>query len=138
MTDQTKSEDFDDIPGTYLFDRHRGRQGYFLNMFCMSLMKPENREAFRANEDAYLDRWKITPEQREAVRKRDWLGMIKLGGNIYYLSKLGATDGKSFQYMAGAMSGLTQEQYRQMMVDGGRHLDGNRSKADNARRAERK
>jgi len=138
MTDQTKSEDFKDIPGTYLFDRHRGRQGYFLNMFCMSLMKPENREAFRADEAGYLDKWKISPEQREAVLKRDWLGMIKLGGNIYYLSKLGATDGKSFQYMAGAMSGLTQEQYRQMMVDGGRPLEGNRSKTDNEHRAERK
>jgi protocatechuate 4,5-dioxygenase alpha chain len=128
--------DFDDIPGTYLFDRHRGRQGYFLNMFCMSLMKPENREAFRANEEAYLDGWKISPEQRAAVLRRDWLGMIKLGGNIYYLSKLGATDGKSFQYMAGAMSGLTQEEYRDMMVKGGRSVDGNRSRKD--RPAERK
>jgi protocatechuate 4,5-dioxygenase alpha chain len=133
MAEPTQDE-FDDVPGTYLFDRHRGRQGYHLNMFCMSLMKPENRDAFRANEEAYLDQWKITPEQRAAVLGRDWLGMIKLGGNIYYLSKLGATDGKSFQYMAGAMSGLTQEQYRQMMVDGGRPVDGNRSKAEQRER----
>jgi protocatechuate 4,5-dioxygenase, alpha chain len=134
----SKQNEFDDIPGTYLFDRHRGRQGYFLNMFCMSMMKPENREAFKANEEAYLDHWKISPEQRAAVLRRDWLGMIKLGGNIYYLSKLAATDGKSFQYMAGAMSGLTQEQYRQMMVDGGRSLEGNRSKAANAKKKTKK
>jgi len=121
---------FDDIPGTYLFDRNRSREGYHLNMFCMSLMKPENREAFRANEAAYLDRFPMTPEQRRAVLERDWLGMIKLGGNIYYTSKLGATDGKSFQYLAGAMSGLTQEQYRDMMIAGGRPIEGNRSKAE--------
>lgn len=136
MTDRTRSEDFKDIPGTYLFDRYRGRMGYNLNMFCMSLMKPENRDAFRANEAGYLDKWKLSPEQREAVLKRDWLGMIKLGGNIYYLSKLGATDGKSFQYMAGAMSGLTQEEYRDMMIRGGRPLEGNRSKAEQRKPAE--
>jgi protocatechuate 4,5-dioxygenase alpha chain len=130
MAESSHKDEFDDVPGTYLFNRHRGKQGYALNMFCMSLMKPENREAFRADEDAYLDKFKISPEQRAAVRNRDWLGMIKLGGNIYYLSKLGATDGKSFQYMAGAMSGLTQEQYRDMMVAGGRPIEGNRSKAE--------
>jgi len=125
-----ETNQFDDIPGTYLFDRNRSRQGYHLNMFCMSLMKPENREAFRADEAAYLNRFPMTPEQRHSVLERDWLGMIKLGGNIYYTSKLGATDGKSFQYLAGAMSGLTQEQYRDMMIKGGRSIEGNRSKAE--------
>jgi protocatechuate 4,5-dioxygenase alpha chain len=130
MAQSKTSDEFDDIPGTYLFNRHRGKQGYNLNMFCMSLMKPENRAAFLADEAAYLDRFKISPEQRAAVLNRDWLGMIKLGGNIYYLSKLGATLGKSFQYMAGAMSGLTQEEYRQMMIRGGRPIEGNRSKSE--------
>jgi protocatechuate 4,5-dioxygenase alpha chain len=125
-----ETNQFDDIPGTYLFDRNRSRQGYHLNMFCMSLMKPENREAFRADEAAYLNRFAMTPEQRHAVLERDWLGMIKLGGNIYYTSKLGATDGKSFQYLAAAMSGLTQKQYRDMMIRGGRSIEGNRSKAE--------
>lgn len=134
----SQKDEFDDIPGTYLFDRHRSKQGYFLNMFCMSLMKPENRKAFLANEEAHLATWKMSPEQRGAVMRRDWLGMIKLGANIYYLSKLGATDGKSFQYMAGAMSGLTQDQYRQMMVEGGRPLEGNRSKSANAKKKGRK
>lgn len=123
-------EEFDDVPGTYLFDRHRSRQGYHLNMFYFSLMKDENRKAFLADEERYLDRFPMTPEQRAAVLARDWLGMIKLGGNIYYMSKLGATDGKSFQYMAGAMSGVTQEEYADMMRAGGRSIDGNRSKAE--------
>lgn len=123
----SEQDEFDDVPGTYLFDRNRSREGYHLNMFCMSLMKAENREAFKADEAAYLDRFPMTPEQRKAVLERDWLGMIKLGGNIYYTSKLGATDGKSFQYLAGAMSGMTQEEYAQMMAGGGRPIEGNRS-----------
>ena len=125
----TDTSAFEDIPGTYLFDKDRCHQGYHLNMFCMSLMRPENRAAFRADEAAYLDRWPLTQEQRRCVLERDWLGMIKAGGNIYYTSKLGATDGRSFQYLAGAMSGLTQEQYREMMAAGGRPIDGNRSKS---------
>jgi protocatechuate 4,5-dioxygenase alpha chain len=126
----TKQAEFDDVPGTYLFDRHRSRQGYHLNMFYFSLMKPENREAFLADEQKYLDRFPMTAEQRKAVLARDWLGMIKLGGNIYYMSKMGATLGRSFQYLAGAMSGVTQEQYAQMMKAGGRSIEGNRSKAE--------
>ena len=127
MTDTSK---FEDIPGTYLFNKDRCHEGYHLNMFCMSLTKSENREVFRADEAAYLDRWPLTEEQRRCVLERDWLGMIKVGGNIYYTSKLGATDGRSFQYMAGAMSGLTQEEYRDMMLSGGRSIDGNRSKLE--------
>ena len=126
----SEQNEFDDIPGTYLFDRNRSREGYHLNMFCMSLMKPENREAFLADEEAYLDKFPMTDEQRRTVLERDWLGMIKVGGNIYYTSKLGATLGHSFQYLAGAMSGMTQEEYADMMKAGGRPIDGNRSKSE--------
>jgi protocatechuate 4,5-dioxygenase alpha chain len=125
-----KQSDFDDIPGTYLFDRHRSREGYHLNMFYFSLMKAQNREDFLADEEAYLNRFPMTAAQRQAVLDRDWLGMIRLGGNIYYMSKMGATLGKSFQYMAGAMSGLTQEEYADMMKAGGRSIEGNRSKSE--------
>ena len=124
------TEAFEDIPGTYLFNKDRCHEGYHLNMFCMSLMKAENREAFLADEAAYLDRFPLTEEQRRCVLERDWLGMIKVGGNIYYTSKLGATLGRSFQYMAGAMSGLSQEEYRAMMAAGGRSIDGNRSRSE--------
>ena len=121
---------FEDIPGTYLFNKDRCHAGYHLNMFCMSLMKAETREAFLADEPGYLDRFPLTEEQRRCVLERDWLGMIHVGGNIYYTSKLGATLGRSFQYMAGAMSGLTQEEYRAMMAGGGRPIEGNRSKSE--------
>ena len=124
------TEAFEDIPGTYLFNKDRCHEGYHLNMFCMSLIKAGNREAFLADEATYLDRFPLTEEQRRCVLERDWLGMIKVGGNIYYTSKLGATLGHSFQYMAGAMSGLSQEQYRAMMAAGGRSIEGNRSKSE--------
>ena len=84
---------FEDIPGTLLFDADRSRKGYHLNMFCMSLMKPENRDAFRADEAGYLKQFPMTPEQSKAILDRDWNKMLELGGNIYFTAKLGATDG---------------------------------------------
>ena len=92
----------------------------------MSLMKAENRAKFKADERAYLDGWKLTEEQKQAVLHRDLNRMMELGGNIYFLSKIGATDGKSFQQMAGSMTGMTEQQYRDMMVSGGRSIEGNR------------
>jgi len=127
---QETAHDYDDIPGTTVFDARRSRQGYWLNMFCMSLMKAENRKAFKADEKAYLERFPMTAEQREAILKRDWNRMLELGGNIYYTSKLGATDGLSFQNLAAFMTGSTQEQYAQMMLKGGRPVAGNRSKSE--------
>jgi protocatechuate 4,5-dioxygenase alpha chain len=121
---------FDDIPGTILFDADRSRQGYHLNMFCMSLMKAENRDAFRSDENAYLDGWPMTAEQRQAVLDRNWNRMLELGGNIYYTSKLAACDGLSFQQIAAIMTGSTQDDYARMMLHGGRRPDGNRSKSE--------
>src|SRR6202043_806055 len=117
---------FTEIPGTTVFDAEQSRKGYWLNQFCMSLMKTENRAKFKADERAYLDGWKLTEEQKQAVLERDLNRCIELGGNIYFLSKIGATDGKSFQQMAGSMTGMSEEEYRKMMVGGGRPIEGNR------------
>ncbi len=116
-----------DIPGTTIFDADQSRKGYWLNQFCMSLMKPANRERFKADERAYLDEWPMTEEQKQAVLARDLNRCIAAGGNIYFLAKIGATDGKSFQYMAASMTGMTQEEYAAMMLAGGRSPEGNRS-----------
>lgn len=124
-------DDFSDIPGTVLFDSKRARQGYWLNAFCRSLMKADNRVAFKTDEAGYLQRYAMSAEQRDAVMKRDWNGMLVLGGNIYYLAKIGATDGKSFQQIAAEMTGMSQDDYAKMMLSGGRSIDGNRSLADN-------
>ncbi|HWA22226.1 MAG TPA: protocatechuate 4,5-dioxygenase subunit alpha [Caulobacterales bacterium] len=122
--------DYDDIPGTTVFDAERSRQGYHLNMFCMSLMKADNRAEFKKDEDAYLKKWPMTDDQRAAVRARDWNKMISLGGNIYFLAKLFFTDEKSFQYTAAQMTGMSQEDYAAMMLAGGRSPDGWRTKAE--------
>ena len=124
------TQGFDDVPGTTLFDAQRSRQGYHVNMFCMSLMKAANREEFKKDEAAYLKKWPMTEEQRKAILERNWGRMIELGGNIYFLSKLFSTDGLSFQYVAATMTGLTQEQYAEMMLKGGRPIEGNRSKSE--------
>lgn len=117
---------YSDIPGTTIFDAEQSRRGYHLNMFCMSLMKAPNRERFKANERAYLDEWPMTEEQKLAVLERDFNRAIELGGNIYFLAKLFSTDGRSFQHAAASMTGMTQEEYAKMMIDGGRSPDGNR------------
>jgi protocatechuate 4,5-dioxygenase alpha chain len=121
--------DYESIPGTYVYDSRRGRMGYALNMFCMSLNKAESREAFKQDQAAYLDRFALTAEQRRAVLDRDWLGMLKLGGNIYYTIKIAFCDGLTFQDVAGMMSGVPKETYAQMMLAGGRNPQGNRYKS---------
>ena len=115
-----------DVPGTTVFDTEQSRKGYHLNQFCMSLMQAANRERFKAGERAYLDEWPMTEAQKQAVLARDLNRCIGEGGNIYFLAKLGATHGKSFQQMAGSMTGMTEDEYRNMMIGGGRSVEGNR------------
>ena len=119
-----------DVPGTTIFDADMSRQGYHLNQFCMSLMKEENRTAFKADQRGYLDQWPMTDEQKQAVLDRDFNRMISLGGNIYFLAKIFATDGLSFQAGAALMTGMTEEEYRKMMVEGGRSPEGNLYKGE--------
>jgi len=124
-----EQHDYDDIPGTFVFDAERSRQGYGINMFCMSLMKEENRRAFKANEAEYLKKFQLSEAQRDAILKRDYNRMLELGGNIYFTAKLGATDGHSFQHLAALMTGSTQQDYAEMMLAGGRSIEGNRSRS---------
>jgi protocatechuate 4,5-dioxygenase alpha chain len=116
-----------DIPGTIIFDAEQARRGYHLNQFCMSLMKAANRERFKADERACLDEWPMTEEQKQAVLDRDYNRMMALGGNIYFLAKIFSTDGLSFQDAASTMTGMTREEYAQMMLNGGRSPEGNRN-----------
>jgi len=114
------------VPGTTVFDADQARKGYHLNQFCMSLMKAENRARFKANERAYLDEWPMTDEQKEALLKRDYNRLIQLGGNIYFLAKVFSTDGLSYLQAVSTMTGMSVEQYRTMMIEGGRTIEGNR------------
>ena len=115
-----------DIPGTIIFDADMARIGFHLNQFSMSLMKAENRKRFKADERIYLDEWPMTEDQKQAVLDRDYNKMMSLGGNIYFLAKIFSTDGLSFQFAAATMTGMTQADYAQMMLDGGRSPEGNR------------
>lgn len=131
MVDAKKvKEEYEDLPGTWVFDAHRSRQGYHLNKFFMSLMKEENRKEFLADEAKYLKKFKMTDEQREAVMNRDWNKMLELGGVVYCLAKLAFTDKHSYQYMAAEMTGMTEQEYVNMMLAGGRSPDGWRSKSE--------
>jgi protocatechuate 4,5-dioxygenase alpha chain len=129
MTEEPAHE-YDDIPGTFVFDGRHARIGYALNMFCMSLNVAANRDAFHADEEAYLDRFALPPEQRQAVRERQWLRMLELGGNIYYTYKLAACDGMSFQQLAAAQTGVSEQDYVAMMLAGGRAIEGNRTREE--------
>ena len=126
----TKAKEYDDIPGTYVFDADRSREGYQLNMFCISLRQEKNRQAFRDDPEAYLSQYPMSEEQLQVVRDRDWNGMLSLGGNIYYTAKLAAFDGITFQELAAIMTNMGSEDYRKMMVDGGRPIEGNRYKSE--------
>ncbi|GGB56676.1 protocatechuate 4,5-dioxygenase subunit alpha [Blastomonas aquatica] len=119
--------DLEDIPGTRVFTAARARQGYHLNQFAMSLMKPENRARFKADERGYLDEWAITPEAKKAVLARDYNALLDLGGNIYFFSKLFSTDGIAFAEAVSTMTDMPWPDYRQMMINGGRSPEGVRS-----------
>jgi len=123
-------EEFEDIPGTRVFTTKRARQGYWLNQFCMSLMKPENRKKWLADEESYLADWKITEAQKDALLARDYNRLLDLGGNIYYLAKVFSTDGLSFVQAVSTMTGMNVDDYKAMMSAGGRSPDGVRSIKD--------
>ncbi len=124
--------ELEDIPGTRVFTAARSRKGYHLNQFCMSLMKADNRERFKADEAAYLDEWQLTPAQRNAVLTRDYNAAIDEGGNIYFLAKIFSTDGQSFVQAVSTMTGASVDAHNEMMIAGGRSPDGLRSKRDAA------
>lgn len=123
-------KEYDDIPGTYVFDADRSREGYHLNMFCISLSKQENRDALAKDPEAYMARFPMSEAQKQAVRDRAWNEMLRLGGNIYYTSKIAAFDKINFQELAAIMSGMSRDDYRAMMLAGGRSVEGNRSKKE--------
>jgi protocatechuate 4,5-dioxygenase alpha chain len=126
------NSELDDIPGTTVFTAERSHLGYQLNQFCMSLMKADNRQRFKADERAYLDGWALSEEQKQAVIDRDYNGLLSLGGNIYFLSKIFATDGLSYVQAVSTMTGMSVEEYQAMMLSGGRSPDGWRSLTEGA------
>ena len=119
--------ELEDISGTRVYTAARARRGYHINQCAMSLMKAENRDRFRADEQAYFDEWPISDEAKAALLARDYNALLDLGGNIYFLSKLFSSDGISFAEAVSTMTDMTFPQYREMMLNGGRSPEGQRS-----------
>jgi protocatechuate 4,5-dioxygenase, alpha chain len=119
--------ELEDIPGTRVFTAKRARQGYWLNQFAMSLMAAENRERWKADERKYLDEWAMSEEQKQAILARDYNRCLDLGGNVYFLAKVFSTDGLSFAEAVSTMTDMTFPEYREMMNNGGRSPQGQRS-----------
>lgn len=125
----TMNKPYKEIPGTIVFDADMASLGFHLNQFCMSLMKAPNRARFKEGEKAYLDEWPMSEEQKQAVIDRDYNKMMSVGGNIYFLAKIFSSDGISFQDAASTMTGMTQPEYAQMMLEGGRKPDASNTKS---------
>lgn len=123
-------EQFKDIPGTTIFTIEKARQGFWLNQFCMSLREEANRKRFLSAEREYLDEWQMAEEQKQAVLDRDFQKMLDFGGNVYFLSKIFASEGLSYVQAVSTMTDMNVEQYQQMMLNGGRNVEGWRSKKE--------
>ena len=123
-------EQYKDIPGTTIFTIELARKGFHLNQFCMSLRTEENRKRFLADGPAYLAEWPMTDEQKQAVIDRDFQKMLDLGGNVYFLSKIFASEGISYVDAVSTMTDMTTDEYKAMMLAGGRSPDGWRSKKE--------
>jgi protocatechuate 4,5-dioxygenase alpha chain len=119
-------KEYADIPGTYVMDGEHSRKGYRLNMFCMSLNEAANRAAFAQDEAAYIDKYRVSQAQKQAILDRDYLALLRLGGNIYYTFKIAILDGRSMQFVGAQMSGVSEDEFKQMMLNGGRSIEGNR------------
>lgn len=105
------------IPGTPVFDGEAATRGYALNRMCYSFNDAANRAQFLEDEDGYCASFKLTPEQREAVRNRDVLAMIAAGGNIYYLAKLAGIFGLNVQDVGAQQTGMSVDSFKQMLLD---------------------
>ena len=112
----TPTERPEPIPGTHLFDGEAAAKGFEINAMCYSFNDAANRQAFLDDEDAYCAKFKLTPPQRDAVAKRDVLGMIAAGGNIYYLAKLAGIFGLNVQDVGSLQTGLTVPEFKAMLL----------------------
>lgn len=108
------------IPGTTVFDGAVARRGYALNAMCFSLNTEPNRQAFLTDEAAYMERYGLSPAQRDAVARKDVLAMLDAGGNIYYLAKLAGVWGLGVQDVGAQMTGVTVDEFKRKLVEAGR------------------
>ena len=109
-----------DIPGTTMFDGDQAQKGFALNRMCYSFISAENRAAFLADEEGYCRKFSLTEPQRAAVKSRDVLAMIAVGGNVYYLAKLAGIFGLNVQDLGAQQTGTTVEEFKEKLAAAGR------------------
>jgi len=105
-----------DIPGTTLFDGTQAQRGYALNKMCFSFNNAENRKTFKADEETYMRSFGLNEEQAWAIRKRDVLGLLAAGGNVYYLAKFAGILGLDVQDLGAAQTGMTKDAFKARLV----------------------
>ena len=100
------------IPGTTLFDGDQARKGYALNKMCFSFNSADNRNAFKADEEGYMQRYGLNDQQASAIRTRNVLGLIAAGGNVYYLAKFAGILGLDVQDLGALQTGMSKEEFK--------------------------
>jgi len=110
----------DDKLATPIFDGAMAQKAYALNKMCFSFNSAENREAFRADEDAYCRKFGLSEAERDAVRRRDVLALVAAGGNIYYLAKLAGIWGLGVQDVGAQQTGMSVAAFKEKLLAAGR------------------
>jgi len=117
-----KKHAYDDLPGTYVFDGKTSNAAYELNKLLFSFNHEENRQAFSRDPEAYAAKFSLTGQQKEALLGGDYLGLIRLGANVYYLAKLTVPKGLSMQDSGAAFQGITTEEFKANLLSKGEGL----------------
>lgn len=104
------------IAGTTIFDGAQAQKGYALNKMCFSFNSADNRAAFRADEEAYMRQYGLNEQQSVAIRKRNVLGLLAAGGNVYYLAKFAGILGLDVQDLGAAQTGMSKEAFKARLV----------------------
>jgi len=117
-----RTHEYDRIPGTYVFNGENAHRAYALNRLLFSFNQATNRQEFAWNESDYADRFGLNAEQKAALLNRDFLKMIRLGANIYYVAKLAIPSGVSVQDAGAAFQGITTQEFKAKLAARGENL----------------
>jgi gallate dioxygenase len=99
-------------PGSYLLTVSLGQQAYRLSLFCRSLMNPEQRAAFKADEEASMRAAGLNEAEMAMVRARDWLAMVRYGVNHFLVFRVAGAVGDGLVAVAAQMRGESLEEFR--------------------------
>lgn len=117
------NHDYEEIPGTYVFDGKRSHSAYALNKMFYSFNHAENRSAYDQDPEAYALKFGVPEEQRKALLEGDFLGLLRLGANIYYMAKLAVPNGVSVQDVGAAFQGISTEEFKAKLAANGEGLE---------------